>query len=235
MLRFQLSQLCLPSQGRFFIPLPKLSRAQISLVSEGLVKRGFHVRTGSGNGRRLALKGGQRIAIDGRLGLASSSQDMLDVLAPMIPSILASCKGDDSDVAARYFALKTSDSGFELQLFPRMESLGIWTGLRKEGLCGLTADEFFVLKHVVGRSSNSSRIQCISDRPSRDSRLLQFGRHVYYETTMPPRSFLSSLRTIDPDSNGSAYLPRDSIIRLRGTAEDVHVSASQLGEWCCGD
>ena len=50
MLRFALHQLHVPSLGRYFLPLPKLTDAQLELLSAHLEARGFSVRSGSGSG-----------------------------------------------------------------------------------------------------------------------------------------------------------------------------------------
>jgi len=237
MLRFRLHQLRVPSLGRYFLPLPKLSNAQLTHLSAHLEGRGFSVRAGSGEGRRIALKGVQRIAIDGALGLASSGDDMLDALAPAVPTLLASRRPEAAiagvDVAALYFSLKGSAASRELQLYPRLESLRTWTCLRRDGLCGLMPDEAVVLRRLFGRASSASQVECVTAKPRDGSRALQVGRNVYYRSTMPVVDFLSSLRTIDSDGADSAsYLPRDSVIALHGVRVDTRIAEDELGEWC---
>jgi len=237
MLRFRLYQLRVPSLGRYFLPLPKLADAQLTLLSDHLEGRGFNVRPGSEASRRIASKGMQRIAIDGALGLAGSGDDMLDSLAPVIPALLASRKPGTAkagaDVAALYFSLKRSGTYAELQFFPRMESLRTWTCLRTDGLCGLTPDEALVLRRLLGRASAASRVECVTAKPRKGSRTLQVGRRVYYKSTIPVGEFLSSLRTLDSGGADSAsYLPRDSVVSLPGVRVDTRLSADELGEWC---
>ncbi len=237
MLRFRLDQIQLLSAGRYFLPLPKLAEPQLAVLSSHLEERGFSVRRRSNPGRLTAQKGGQRIAIDGSLGLASSSADMLDALAPAVPRILA-FPGTrtgivTTDVASLYFSMKRFGASSELQLFPRLESLKTWTLLRKEGLCGLTPDEAAVLRHLLGKASASSRVECITARPRDGSRTLQFGRNVYYRSSIPIAEFLGSLRTIESEGAESAtYVPRDSVIALSGARVDTDLTADELGEWC---
>jgi hypothetical protein len=237
LLKFQLQQLHVPSLGRYFLPLPKLTDAQLRLLSAHLERRGFGVRLGSGPSKRVALKGAQRIAIDGALGLAASAADVLDALAPAIPPLLSLPRQPSgkarADVAALYFSLKRSGASTELQLFPRLESLRTWSCLRRDGLCGLTPDEAAVLKHFLGRASSSSQLECVTAKPRQGSVAFQVGRRLYYKSTMPVAEFLNSLRTIDSGGADSAsYLPRGSVILLPGVRVDTRVPPAELGEWC---
>jgi hypothetical protein len=236
LLRFQLQQLHVPSLGRYFLPLPKLTDAQLRLLSAHLEGRGFSVRPGSGPSKRIALKGAQRFALDGALGLAASASDVLDALAPAIPATLSLPRqpsGGASADAALYFSLKRSGASTELQLFPRMESLRTWSCLRMDGLCGLTPDEAAVLNHLLGRASGSSQLECVTAKPREGSSAFQVGRRLYYQSTMPVAEFLNSLRTIDSGAADSAsYLPRGSVISLLGVRVDTQVPPADLGEWC---
>jgi hypothetical protein len=236
MLRFQLHQIHISSIPRYYLPLPKMTDIQLEILSRHLEERGFSVRKGSKPGRWTALRGGQRISVDGGLGLASSGADTLDALAPAVPEILGAPKTEGGnagrDVAERYFSLKRSGASVELQFFPRMESLRTWTCLRREGLSGLTPDEAAVLKHVLGRAG-TSRVRCVTAMPRSGSRRLQVGRKLYYESALSIPEFLSSLRVIDSGRVDSAsYLPRDSIFAMSKVRLDASLSADELGEWC---
>ena len=238
MLRFRLLQVYVPSLNRYLLPLPKLTNAQLTILLAHLEGRGFTIRTGGGPTRRIALRGAQRISIDGGIGLARSSADVLDAIAPAVPEILAAQgagkKGNEQDVAERYFSLKRSRTSTELQFFPRLESLRTWTCLRRDGICGLTPDEAAVLKHLFGRASGASRVECVTAKPRLGSRRIQVGRNLYYESTIPVSEFLSSLRTIDSGQADSAsYLPRDSVFALHRVRVDTRLDAGDLGEWCC--
>jgi hypothetical protein len=233
LLRFTLHQLHVPSLGRYLLPLPKLSQPQLAALSSHLEARGFYVSQ-SGGGKRVAKKGGQRISIDGALGLATSGEDMLDALAPAVPSLLES-RPPPAGVTGRadlYFSVKRSGDSTELQLFPRMESLRTWTCLRRDGLCGLTPDEAAVLRRLLGRAPRSFRVECVTSRPRQGSKVLQVGRMIYYRSSLPAAEFLASLGTVDSARIDSAsYLPRDSIIALPGAIE-AHIAPKDLGEWC---
>lgn len=237
MLRFELRQLYVPSLGRYFLPLPKLTEAQMTLLTAHLEERGFRVRPGRGPKGRVAAKGSQRIAIDGALGLSTSAADLLDALAPAIPPLIAlgspAADKADADASALYFSLKRSGASAELQLFPRMESLRTWSCLRRDGLCGLTPDEAAVLRRLLGMAPGSSQVECVTATPRQGSRSLQEGRRLYYRSALPVAEFLDSLRTIDSDGADSAcYLPRDSILSLHGVRVYGRVPPAELGDWC---
>ncbi len=232
MLRFALHQLHVPSLGRYFLPLPKLTEAQLKRLSAHLEARGFSVRLGSGSGRRVAVKGHQRIALDGVLGLAGSGADLLDALAPAVPDLLASPR-EGVGGAASYYSLKRTGAAAVLQFFPRLESLRVWTCLRREGTCGLTPDEAAVLRRLLGKASRSSQIRCVTATPKTGSRPLQLGRKVYYESSLPVSEFLASLRTIDSgEADSASYLPRGSVIELPGVRVDSSLAVEEVGEWC---
>ncbi len=239
MLRFKLHQLQIPSLGRYFLPLPKLNDAQIAGVFSHLAGRGFKVQMSGGPGKLTATKGAQRIAVDGRLGVAGSGSDMLDAIAPAIPSLLASRRADgghEGDLGERYFSLKRSRGSVQLQLFPRLESLRAWTSLRRDGLCGLTPDEAAVVGHLLGKASSSQRVECVTAIPREGSIPLQIGRNLYYRSEVPVAEFVSSIATIYTGAGKSAcYLPRDSVIAVAGMRIDARISAEELGEWCLLD
>jgi hypothetical protein len=237
LLRFRLMQVYVPSMGRYLLPLPKLTDAQMAILTAHLEGRGFDVRRASGPRRRIAVKVSQRIAIDGALGLATSAADVLDALAPAVPALLATrgpaTNRTNEDASALYFSIKRSGASAELQFFPRMESLRTWSCLRKDGLCGLTPDEAAVLKRLLGSSPGSSQVECVTAMPREGSRALQEGRRLYYRSTMPVGEFLHSLRTIDSGgADNASYLPRDSVISLPGVRVEARIPPGKLGEWC---
>lgn len=236
MLRFRLHQIFVPSLARYFVPLPKLGAAQLGLFSKHLQGRGFKVRTGGAATRLSAVKTSQRISIDGSLGLASSGGDLLDALAPVVPSLLASRARTSelrrADVSPLYYSVRRSGTSAKLQLFPRLESLRTWSSLRADGLCGLTPDEAFAVKRVLVRGGFGSTVECVTGQPREGSVPLRFGRKVYYRSRLPASDFLSSLRTVESGRQGTSYLPRDSAIPLSGRKNELPLTADELGEWC---
>lgn len=235
MLRFRLEPLYVPSLERHFLPLPKLGASQLALLSAHLEAKGFRVRLGRGPSRRIATRRSQRIAIDGKLGLASSGTDMLDAVGPAIPELLASRSNSPlkADITALYLSLRSSGSSSRLRFFPRLESLRIWTCLRKDGLCGLTPDEHSALKGVLKNATSTSKVECVTAWPTEASSSFQVGGKVYFRSLLPVSEFLSSLRTIGSRADSASYLPRDSAIELQDCEVDARLSLDDLGEWCC--
>ncbi len=234
MLRFRLHQLHLPSIGAFFLPLPKLAKAQIEGLSSNLQARGFKVKPGGETGKIVATRGATRISIDGRLGLARSREDMLDALAPSVPEVLAAGRvAAWPNASGRYFVLSTSEGKVRIRLSPRLESVRTWTCLRKDGLCGLTPDEAAVIKRILGCFPKSAVVGCVTSKPGDASEPFQVGNRRYYSTSIPVSEFVSTLGTVESVALGSAsFLPRSSTLTLPGRSAKLRLGADDLGEWC---
>lgn len=234
--RFRLEQIEIQSLGKYFLPLPKLGSSQLATLSAHLRTRGLIVRAGSTKTRLTVTRGSQRILVDGHLGLAWSSEDMLDTLAPSIPALLEAGRvgrNPSADVSALYYSLRRSGSSTQVLIFPRLESLRTWTYLRAEGLCGLTPDEAAALSHVLKSQPGGSKLECITTQPKAGSARQQFGRKVYYRSKVDVEEFLQSLRTIDSGTGGPfSYVPRNSVIELGAARIDSPLPAERLGDWC---
>jgi hypothetical protein len=232
LLDFRLHQLYLASLERFFLPLPKMSQRQEEGLSAHLESRGYTVR--ATKSIWVAQKGRHHISVYPKLGLASSTDDMLDAIAPAVPELLASVRAGvlQRDVSSRYFSLRASRGSTTLRLFPRMESSTIWSSLRKEGLCGLTPDEAVALARVLGVLPSGTPVRCVTSEARDGSRRVQFGRRAYYSSVLPVEEFLSSMTTIESRRPGSgAYLPREAVLDLPGRIE-AELGAEEVGEWC---
>ncbi len=236
LLRFKLEQLHLQSLERWFLPLPKLGKGSLSVLSEHLEKGGFGVRRGGGQAKLLATKGSMRISVDGKLGLASSGGDMLDVVGPAIPKLIETGGRETisgpMDVSSLYFSVRRSRGLTRLQVFPRLESLRTWTSLRGEGLCGLTPDEAAALKSALGGADPAGTVACVTASPRDGSSPFQVGAKVYFRSELPLGEFLSSLRVMGSGGSDSSFLPRDSVVEVRGTPVQGRAAAAELGEWC---
>ena len=200
---------------------------------------GVHGQTGQGPGRCVAQRGEQRIAVDGWSGLASSSYDVLDALAPVIPAPPVSrgegrgtgwwwCRGEIPLVEAVQGWPRTP------VLSPGRVPFRTWTCLRRDGLCGLTPDEAMVFRRALGRASRVSRVAALTRTPrgtARDRSRSDEG------STTGPRSLS---RNSSPLSGRSAiiqrpqasYLPGTRSLRLSRTRVDTRISTEELGEWC---
>jgi len=231
LLSFRLHQIFLGTPNRYFLPVPKLSTSQVAKLSEHLTGRGLRVAD-LGASKLRAQSGGTRVSIDGKLGLASSNDDMLDLLGPSIPVLLSAKTGRPTDRSTLYFAVKRLGGLSVVHLFPRLESLSTWTCLRREGLCGLTPDEAEAVRRLLKSVPESSQVDCVTASPTTGSRPLQMGRKVYHRSRLPAPEFLSRLRTMESGTaDSAAYLPRDSVLKLDGQVDSV-LSSAELGEWC---
>jgi len=225
MLRFSLHQLELEALGRFFVPLPKLSSAQALFLEQRMVERGFSVRAAN---RAIGRKGGPQVTIE-LSGLAWSNGDLLDAIGPAIPELLSFPKETSS--ADPYFVMKRSPGSCELQFFPRMESGRIWSALRAEGKCGLTPDEGLMVRRQLKGVNNLTN--CVSGNPRSGSSRIQIGRTPYYESALPGDVLASSLRVIDSNPAGNAYLPKSATLKFDGGVRFPESPVdNDLGEWC---
>jgi hypothetical protein len=224
-LRFEVSQLLIESERRFYLPLPKLNRLQVDFLKRELLDEGYSV---SSSESLVARKGSLSLYVS-PAGLASSSSDLMDVLLPSIPNILAFPKTPLE--TNPYVAVKRGRGLFEVHLFPRLESMGRWTALRRQGDCGLTPDEALVLERLLGGSEEL--IGCIADYPTEGCTTTHAGRHPLYRCMVPADEFVCNLRTISRTSARNTYLPRSSILTMKKSPAQIGPEDSrQLGEWC---
>lgn len=224
MLRYEVRQLHLEDTARFYLPIPKFTEEQLTALGADLERRGFATtRSGvmkvSGHGTRFTVN---------PAGLASSSEDLLDPLIPSLVKLLGfQSRISDSNP---YFAAKRKEDHLEVQFFPRMEALRIWTSLRKCGECGLTPDEEVLLEGLLRRSRRP--VDCVTDYPTDNCVPLQIGRNQYFSSRISPSEFLSNLRTLSHHSSKNAYLPRSSLIQVDSGVGPVGGLSLDLREWC---
>lgn len=158
--------------------------------------------------------------------------DLLDPLAPIIPSILAAPKAMVSENP--YFIAKRKGERYKIQLFPRMEGLNLWGELRKRDVSGLTPDESAVVSGLL--EGARGKILGVTDYPQEESRIIQFGSKVYYESETDVEEFVANLRTVERKNRRNSYVPRSSIIEARlsrrPSANWTAQLVNSLGEWC---
>jgi hypothetical protein len=233
LLRYEVHQIRLEGLGRYYLPLPKLNALQVQFLSHHLQERGFSIRAGSRLVRAAA--GTTKLTVD-PAGLSWSSGELLDAIAPAIPMLLTFPKeravSDNLDQRYLYFGAKRiKGRRLEIQLFTRMESLSLWTQLRKVGLCGLTPDEKKVIASLLGAAEGT--VECVTDYLSEMSSSVQLGRRQYYRSRLSINEFVSTLRTVSHSSQKNSYLPRESILRVTVTKGfDIRSALDGLGEWC---
>src|SRR5712691_10402394 len=231
-LRFALHQAFIRADGRYYLPLPKLNRAQRDTIAARLVRIGFRVRGGE---RLRAYSSSGFIHVDGS-GLATSNMDLFDPLAPLIPELLRVERDEVAfdELASMYFAAKRRGGALHLRLSVRAESLGLWRKLRAEGESLLTPDEAAVLKLLLKVASG--RVEAVTDYPTDGSRVRQIGRRLYYLSALDPEELATNLRTIEGPRRRNAYLSSSATLSLGRprppTRGELMRLLSSLDEWC---
>ena len=224
MLRFSLRQVELKALGRFCVPLPKLTAAQGRFLARHMEERGLGVRA---RNRPASKRGGQRVTLE-PAGLAWSDGDLLDAIGPAIPELLSFPK-EESRVNP-YFAVKRSPTSSHAQLFPRMEAGRTWSALRADGACGLTPDEGSMIRQLLRGVGGET--QCVSGRPREGSSRTQVGKAQYFQSTLPVAELASSLRIMELNPAGDAYLPKSATLRFETGMLSAPPMDGGLGEWC---
>jgi hypothetical protein len=215
----------LESLGKYYLPLPKLTSQQMQVLRDRLASNGFSTRT---DGERLRAESGSGGVTIARSGLAWSGGEMLDAIAPAMPSLFRLPR--EFTPTNPYFASKKSRGVFEVQFFPRMEGLRLWTALRRAGECGLTPDEKVAVSRVL--LGVDQHVECVSDYPTEGCSTLQVGKMQYYRSSVPAGELVSNLRTTSSSFSKNCYLPRTSVIRLKVSSAPTLPTGDEFGEWC---
>ncbi|MBI3858615.1 MAG: hypothetical protein HY296_00010 [Thaumarchaeota archaeon] len=170
------------------------------------------------------------------LGFAWSASDPTDVIAPVIPQILAANKSAMplNMLKAEYFNLEREGGVTTIRFGPRIEGSMFWTLLRSQGRCGLTPDEHAVLKFLLLRSSGTCRL--LTDFPNAGSKQQRFAGRTYYLSDLGCDEAASTLEVVGKRGERNSYVPKSGILRLTGcnppNAEEERSLFESLGEWC---
>lgn len=225
MLKYEVHEMHVEGMDRYYLPLPKLTLRQLQAFEERLASSGFSVRR---EGDFLKAEDTSCRLTISRSGLAWSGCEMLDAVSPAIPGLL---RFPREPVAANpYFTAKKMQGGFEVQFFPRMEGLRIWSALRSTGESGLTPDEKAVVSQVLAGADQP--IECVTDYPTQGCSVLRMGRTQYYHSSVPASEFVSRLRSLSTSYPKNCYLPRSSVIRVTSKFLPPVSIGKELGEWC---
>jgi len=229
MLRFKFNQLEL--RGKYYVPLPKMTRVQTEVIGARLRVLGFKV---SGEEKLKADMGSATITLEGR-GLCWSNRDLTDILAPSVPHILT--MGEEATslrrICAEYFQVKREGARAILRLVPRLESSTIWADLRATDSCALTPDEHAVYSFLLSHSAVSSEI--LTDFPIEGCKLRLVGKKLYYSGGVRGAEAAAALREIGVKNPRNSYLPKESILSLSAfrVSKKALISVMRgLGEWC---
>lgn len=225
MLEFEVKQLYLGEEERYYLPIPKLTPAQLAFLGADMSARGFTVSTGT----RLRARMQDAKLVVSASGVAWSSSELLDPLLPSVARALSLPKAPWE--TNPYFVSKRARGASEVHFFPRLEASGRWSALRRQGDCGLTPDEAVVLRHIF--ADHTEEIDCVTDYPTEGCSPTQAGRHAFYRSRIPLSEFLGNLRTISQRRSRNSYLPRSSVFRLKeGPKALDSMTPLELGQWC---
>ena len=229
LLRFGLHQVQMGET--YCLLLPKLNSLQVGMLSSRLEGLGFDVRRGE---PLRARKRGFSVAVSST-GVCRSNHDPADVVAPVVPDLLAAPKEPiDLDVLlGMYYHAKSGLHG-AVRFSARVESGSSWLKLRKEGSCGLSPDERLVLAHVM--SAGAGRCGVVTDFPTDRGSTIRAGDRLYYRSSIPTSLASALLRTSGETGPRNVYLPADGVITFRQWAppsrRELLDVALELGEWC---
>jgi len=226
LLRFELHQLYLANLGRYYLPLPKMTAGQLQVLAARLAGSGYSVKIET-QGEKLRAENRSSAITVARSGLAWSGREMLDALAPAIPTLLRSPR--ELTATNPYFTAKKLPRGLEVQFFTRMEGLRLWTELRRAGGCGLTPDEKSAVSCALLNADQE--VECVTDYPTDGCSLFQVGKSQYYRSRVPVSEFLDHLRTTLTSFSKNCYLPRTSILKIQRGSLAPSMD-DDLREWC---
>jgi hypothetical protein len=202
-----------------------------------LESNGFSVVT-SGDGGWWVIRAraaGQRLTVDGAVGLAWSNMDLLDVIAPCVPELLR-IERKAKMTSNPFFLTKTRGEVYHVQLLPRLETRRTWKELRRTGGSGLTPDEHrivcMLLEHTRGR------VDAVTDFPVEDSKVFRVGRRSYFRSQLETDEFVRTLGSLETAATTTrrSFLPISSILVLRQfvppSERQLRDVFDELGEWC---
>lgn len=218
-------------KGRNYILFPKLNRYQMRLLAERFTSAGFCLKHGP---PVTAMSPELTIHVE-PLGLCWSSQDLSDVLLPMVPEVLG-CKKEAATletIFGMYARVFPCREGSIVRFSTRLEMLGNWDNLRASASCGLAPDERLIASSLLRAVGGTCRV--VTDFSVAGSAPFSAGGRLYFRSELPVSRVLDTLRTAGTMGRENSYLPRDgtlSLDRLAPTSKDFARSIEELGEWC---
>ena len=229
LIRFSFHQLEL--RGRYYVPLPKLTLAQLEIIEKRLKNLGFNVGTAGG---LIARSGGTTITVQ-RKGLCWSNNELEDIVAPAIPSILDERKKEVSfgRLCREYFWIKKIGNQSVLRFLPRLESFSNWDVLRATGALGVTPDERAVFSYLLSRPG--VEVRTLTDYPKEAYTSKMIGGRQYFSCRIPGSELAAHLGDFGMAHPRNAFLPRDGTMVFPRGGPSVSRLASilhGLGEWC---
>lgn len=228
-MKYSLNQLSI--LGKYYLLLPKLNKMQLRLIQNRLENKDFKGR----QTHELRYSLAKKFIVVRESGVLYSNFEALDLVGPLIPSIL-SCEREALSIQQacdKYFAVLLDKGRKVIRFKPRIEAFTLWTELRKHDQSGLTPDEAYILANMLSKARG--KILVLTDFPTEDCHIKRIGKRQYYLCNIEVSEFISNLRTITEKKKRNCYLPRNSIIELDQLEEPSESELvdliSRLGEW----
>lgn len=229
---FRLHQLSVGDEGTNYLLLPKMGDVQMEILARRMETLGFAVARGV---RLVGRKKTETVTVS-RVGFARSRSDLIDVLAPAVPELLASPPQAASArwIAGLYLESFRTKDGACFRLKPRLEALTLWGALRRKGISGSTPDEVQVLRTVVGEMGTV--MNAVTDYPREGASMRQLGRRLYFSSPMPVEEFAANLPSSGAMNLRNAFLPRSAALEVQGCrappGSRLSAALASLGTWC---
>jgi hypothetical protein len=229
-LPFRIQQLCV---GKLhLLLLPKMTKAQMEVISKRLTRAGYSVEH---SGPILARSSHSKIHIDPS-GLCRSTTDIDDLVIPAIPDILSLEKQPVpiGDLKSLYLTTGRTGRKTTIRVSTRLESWNLWESMRASDSCGLSPDEHAVSSFLFEHARGVCEV--VTDFAEEGSVIRMLGRRRYFDSKIDPSMAATTLRVVGTKSARNSYLPRDGMLGLASfenpSAEDWIGLFKELGEWC---
>ncbi|MDG7007577.1 MAG: hypothetical protein JRN06_04965 [Nitrososphaerota archaeon] len=230
MLSFRVHQLRI---GRLhYLLLPKMTRAQMNVISRRVSRAGYSVELSSS----LSARSGQGTIQVDPSGVCRSTVDIADLIVPAVPDILA-CDRERiplGELESLYLTTDRSGRKSRVRISTRTESFLLWEIMRASGDCGLSPDEHAVATFLLERASGTCGV--LTDFPEDGSVARMVEGRRYFDSKISPAMAAKTLRVAGTKYPKNSYLRRDGILELSdigsSSAGDWLDLFDELGEWC---
>ena len=230
MLPFRVHQLRIGSLD--YLLLPKMTKAQMNLVSERLTGAGYSVVL---SGSLSARSARARVHV-APSGVCRSTDDISDLIIPAIPELLAYEKEriPIRRLISLYLTTGRSGSKTLVRINTRTESWLPWDLMRASDLCGLSPDEHAVSTFILDHAEGACEV--LTDFPEEGSEVRVVGRRLYFDSKVSPAMAALTLRVAGAKSSKNSYLRRDGMLKFADLEGPSSAGWSDffdgLGEWC---
>lgn len=217
--------------ARHYILLPKLNGAQVKVLHERLVEKGF-----APDSSHKGVRGETEVVHVDPEGLCWANFDPSDAVLPALPEILSMSKEKIplGGLLRKYFGQQKEGSDLLVRLSTRLESSSTWGELRRLGQSALAPDERSVACFLIAVSKGP--LEMVTNYPTEGSRQKIHGRRLYYESFLEPEEAARNLSSLGRKGPRDSFLPRNGILRLRSYRSPPRKSwvglFDSLEDWC---